>query len=160
MELLNKLTGYFANDGLVALLTFVLSVLAIVLSVLSFFSSRSANRKIIDIEKARDEKAEENEKKAILSVSPLKEPKSTGKGHNSYLAVKNSGVSEANEINIYFDGTSEHNYLRDFSHISVLGPDTTKKVSLVITMGTPRPKEVSLTWTNSDGTKGSYKTAY
>ena len=160
MEIFNKLLSYFANDGLVALLTFVLSVVAFSLSVLSYFSSRSANKKLIEIEKGRDERQAESEQKATLSILRIREPRSTGKGYNSFLAIENSGATEAKNIEIFIDGSQEHSFICNNPSLSVLGPNTIKKVPLLVTMGAPGPKEVSLSWLNSDGTAGSYNTAY
>jgi len=141
--------------------------LSILLSILSLISSRSANKKLLKIESGRDKKAEEAESKAILVAARHSEQYEQRPGMTrtrTHLEITNSGLSEATDVQIFFDNApaAEHKYFSGTisPEISTLGAGATKKLRLKITLRSPTPKEVSLLWKNKDGTTGEFRTSF
>jgi hypothetical protein len=75
------------------------------------------------------------------------------------LVLENLGMGEANEIEVVLDEVAvmEHNSVVALQgEIKQIGPQSQCHYLLSLTMGSPIPSKISVTWINESGEPGRY----
>ena len=148
----------FRDSGYAAFTTFALSAVAIALSVMSLISSRRSNRRLIQIEEARDNAARRSSKSAILRGHLVRESNSNGRSA-TVLVVDNTGDGTARNIAMLLDGepAADHRAFLRENDFEVLGPRSTKRCQLAITSHSPSPTQIQISWTDGTGESKTYE---
>lgn len=113
-------------------------------------------KRLVEIEEARDQERKKTIKKAQLSAH-IEEY-----GRNNHrLVVENAGNAEARNINLTMDGKpfDEHQAaVSGEGKISRIGAHSQATRLLALTMRCAPPFELEIAWDDDSGEKGSYQT--
>ena len=136
------------------LISLAVSILAIGISVWAYKKSAKTEKRMLEIEEAREQDRLSKQNKAFLTTRLLRE-----KG--DYLVIENKGYSEARDIKVKIDGKRllEHpNVLTKQKEILSVGATSSFRYFMTIFDQTPGPFEIEITWTDDSGEPGHYKT--
>jgi hypothetical protein len=163
---MNALLEWLSNSGAAVLVASLLSLAAIVVSLLAYFNSRKALR----IEEARERDRLAAIRKADLTACLIAEdrgPAESGvfKGIGSrntayFLQIENRGRAEARAIELRLDDSplSENTAHGDPERISYLGPGSKTRVHLPFGAEWCSSFELELSWQDDSGAPGRYRT--
>ena len=167
MSWFDNILDVFRDSRYVAFSTFVVSVTALVLSVITYISNRRLghremefNQRLIEIEEGRDKVAATRSKTAQLTAQIVQEPSLKGTGTQYFLDIKNIGEGTARNIVLLLDSkpAAEHPTWFERSEFNVLGGNSTKRFPLAPTLQTPVPSQVRIDWKDDRG-ENSYESS-
>jgi hypothetical protein len=150
---MTTLLEWLSDSGAAVLVASLLSLAALVLSVLAYLTSRKALR----IEQARERDRVAGARKAALRarikrLSP----------HDFDLLIENDGQAEAREIEVRLDGRPFREHPAAFAdqcEVGPLGPGSQARYPLKITLDGPGPPfALELTWQDDSGEPGRFRT--
>lgn len=164
---------YFAEPGVAAGYTFLVSALALFVSFLAWYSSFRSNRKINRIESDRDKKEAELSKTAAVTVAQhLYEVSNPSKpsldsGRQGSLVITNTGQAAAEGIRLYLTNPrtsrfllfqSDEGEMSDEIRPFTLGPHSSITFIYVRDVRDGFPNYVRVTWLDHRDGVHEYKT--
>ena len=149
----------FRDSGYAAFTALALSAIAIVLSLISLLSSRRSNRRLIQIEEARDNAAQTASDSAVLRGHLVRAPSANGRSTNTALIIDNTGDGTARDIVMLLDAVpaAKHGAFMSGNDFDLLGPQSSKRCSLAITSHSPTPTRIEISWTDDTGERKTYE---
>jgi hypothetical protein len=149
---MTALIEWLSNSGAAVLVASLLSLAALLLSLLAYLTSRKALR----IEEARERDRQAGARRAALRARLV------GTGLQEFLLLENSGQAEARDIEVRLDGTLFRDHpvaFKDESEFGPLGPGSEARYPIKLFHGVPSPPfELELTWRDDSGVAGRYRT--
>lgn len=159
---MNDVIGWFGDSGRAAFAAFVLSVLAISVSLVAWFTSWKTQRRQVQIEERRERERSVQKQKAALIAKVVREPGSRHPQYSSYfLAIENLGLAEARDISATLDGKDvmEHPVIAGGQQETrQLGPQSAFRYVMAPSISTPTHFAISIAWSDDSGEPGSYRT--
>lgn len=159
---MSEVFKWFGDAGNAAFVASLLSITAIIVSILAFRKSLKTQNRLVDIEEAREKDRLAEKNKANLTAKITKEElrrSSTSRIHWQYhLVVENKGLSEARDIRIWLDGkqVSDHPaFVKDQEEIFIVGPQSQFKYHIV----KPFPSGIAIAWSDDSGEVSSYRSS-
>jgi len=156
---------WFGDVGNAAFVASLLSVIAIIVSILAFRKSLKTQNRLVDIEEVREKDRLAEKNKANLTAKIIKEalPRSGSIkiDTNYYLQIENKGSSEARDVKVVLDGKPllEHpTILKNIEEITQVGPNTDFRYLLVLSMQGRPPSNIEIEWEDDSGEPGNYST--
>ncbi|HUU30088.1 MAG TPA: hypothetical protein VM123_19965 [archaeon] len=144
------------NTSIIGLL---LSLSAIAVSIWAYSKSSKTEKKLLEIEEAREEDRIKQSKKAILMAIIDHE---YHRNFTSFtLQIKNEGEAEARDVCVKLDEMPllEHPVIpKTIEEIKQIGPKSVIRYRMAITRGYRKNFEVEITWADDSGEPGFYKT--
>jgi len=161
---MKQIIEWFSKPGIANFSAFIFSLLALVVSVVALIISRKNQKRLVEIEEARERDRLRLMRKAHLTAEIVQELLTRGQrtAYQHSLRVHNTGNAEARDIAILLDGKPllEHpTILKGTNEIRQLGPRSHFRYRLVLSMQARPPSEVVITWSDNSGETGSYRTA-
>ena len=153
---MNAILDLFRDSAFVNIATLAMSIVAILLSVLSYVSGRRTNQKLVEIEQNRDSRDIEDSKTASL-VARLEH--GTNGDYQSTILIENKGEGAAREIELNIDGGTLVAHTAHFMSPApkILGPMSTTRLSFITTDGDPNPRNIKITWKDDTGGERDYE---
>jgi hypothetical protein len=163
---MKALLEWLSNSGAAVLVSSLLSIGAIILSLLAHRTSRKALR----IEEARERDRVTLSRRAVLVASIMTEDRDAvgtaarmgvGIMRWNYLVVENPGDAEAREIEVVLDGKPFRNHPvapKDHQDVRRVGEKSFFRYRLQIRHETKPPFDLELTWQDDSGEPGRYRT--
>jgi hypothetical protein len=158
MNWFNGLLRVFRDAGYAALittaLTSVISVAALIISIVSLRSSNRTSRRLIEIEEGRDRLASKQAAKAKITSMLNRQ------GSSYRLTIFNEANGEAREIRVTLDGigiVGNPAVLRGQAEKRRLGPRSSFYYNLVVSQSFPKPKTIRIEWQDDSGEAGLYE---
>jgi hypothetical protein len=136
-----------------------LSLLAIIVSVLSWVTSWKTQKRLVVIEESRERDRLRQTRKAKIRAELAREQR--GDRIPERLRIYNDGESEAREVTIKLAGKPirEHRAVIDTrSEISQVGPRSCVQYMLALTHANFPPWGIEITWIDDSGEPGIYRT--
>ena len=141
-------------------LSILVSILAVIVSVVALIRTRSISAKQLELEKITAElskkQLEQINNAEIAQTMARIDLELQSEGQNYRLYVVNVGLAEAVNVNLKID--NEYNPLlpdeyKEKFPIHILRPGKNVSLFLVDEMGAPSKYEIDLTWQNPDGSQ-------
>lgn len=164
--LMGDIAQWFAEPGrtelasfAVAIAAFLVSVVAVVMSVKTQGKQGKLQARLVEIEEARDQSLAQQARRARLRAEITSRP--GVRSPNYYLEIINDGEAVAGNVIARLEDKPimEHPAIPGFqSEITEIGPRSTARYILSITMTRTPPWRLSLTWDDESGSPGSYQT--
>lgn len=160
---MKQLIDWFRDQGIVNLLTFMISVVAVFVSLLAISASRKVNRKANEIRTrllAIEEQREAN--RMAHSRGAALQPEIRPTNRRDYrLYICNRGQAEARNVKILMDGKPllDHPVVPKGETLpDLIGPGAEISCCLAISFESPPPFEINITWEDNSGEQGFYRT--
>ena len=143
----------------------IVSIIAVIISGIAVYISWRTQKRLVDIEDAREKDRLAEKKKANLTANIEKEVLISRNGRKQtnqhFLYIENSGNSEARNIKVNLDGKPllEHStILKNTEEITQVGPNSDFRYLLVLSMQGRPPSSIEITWEDDSGEPGKYST--
>ena len=143
----------FRDSGFVNFVTFGLSAVAILLSLMSYLGGKGINKRLLEIEEKRDAKDVSESKTASIRASK------GGTKREPTIVIQNTGSGTARNIQLKFDGQAMADHPIYFMSTApeVLGPDSATELRFVASDQTPAPRIIRICWSDDTGEHGEYE---
>lgn len=162
---MNEIIEWFRDPAHSAFSAFAVSLAAVVFSFIAWFKSRKMEKKLLEIEEAREEDRLAEKQKANLTAEIItKESPRSGSikiDRKCYLQIENKGLGEARNIKLVLDNkpVMEHPGIsKPQSEVKRVGPESKFRHELAVTGGPNVPSYVEITWEDDSGELGFYGT--
>jgi hypothetical protein len=143
----------------------IVSIVAVIISGIAVYISWRTQKRLVDIEDARELDRLAEKKKAYLTAKFTKEESSRSRTsriyRKCYLEVENKGLSEARNIKLVLDNkpVMEHSgILQTQSEVKQVGSESGFRYELAVTGGPKVPSKVEISWEDDSGEPGEYST--
>jgi len=161
---MKQIIEWFSKPGIANFSASILSLLALAVSIVALVISRKNQKRLVEIEEAREHDRLRLLRKANLIAQIKREVLITRhqQSVNQYfLCVDNTGNAEARDIVILLDGKPllEHPTILDNTkEIRQVGPNSHFQYLLALNMQAHSPSDVKITWSDDSEEPGSYQT--
>ena len=149
-----NLADWFSNPGNSAFTAFVISLVSIFIAAGAMFTSWRTQKRLVEIEEAREKDRLNDMRKADLMARLVKNGR-------DLLIIENKGPAEAREISILLNDRSLSEFpafVRDQSEIHRVGPYSSFHYLMAFHVGVDLSPEITITWKDGSGVPGIYQT--
>jgi hypothetical protein len=152
-----SLANWFGNSGNSALTAFIISLVSILIAIAAMFTSWKTQKRIVEIEEAREKDRLRDMRKADLMARLVRNGRDR-------LIIENKGPAEAREISIMLNGRPLSEFpvfVGSQQEIHKVGPYSSFHYLMAFCIGldpmvyTP---EITINWTDDSGEPGAYQT--
>jgi len=152
---MREIINWFGNNSNAAFTTFIVSVVAVVISGIAFMKTKRTDKRLLEIEEKREEDRNKLAQKAQLQARIVKY------GHNSHrLLIINNGEGEARNIGLKMDAKPFDDHfasVRNDSPAKIIGPHSEATCLLHIADECAPPWKIEISWEDDSGEPGHYK---
>lgn len=171
------IADWFGDAGHAALAACVVSILALVVSVLAWVTSWRTQKRQVEIEEAREQDRVLQARKAILVARIVREQRAESRTtlefgrrdtHSSttystyfHLEIENKGMAPARDISVALDGgpLCDHpSYVPEQPEVRLVGPQSAFRYELAPSFAARLPSAISIRWSDDSGEPGKYET--
>jgi hypothetical protein len=155
---MSRLSEWFVNNWQ-AVVTSLLSVTAIVVSIVAFMKSHRTQRRLVEIEEARERDRLAERQKATLVARFHREPPTMGR--RDLLEIENTGLAAAREVTVLLEGKPILNHpvvVSPRKEITKIGPKSQIQYVLNLPSGGSRSYDVHVAWKDDSGEQREYDT--
>jgi hypothetical protein len=151
-RLMDTVFQWFAQSGHAAVVTAVLSVVALAVAIWSWRKSHRVQKRLLEIEQARETERLMHSRAARLTAKLIKEWTSDYPRYS--LEIRNHGPAEAKEICVSLDGGPIVDHAE-------LGPESSVRHLLTVTKDeTGKTHKLQVTWSDDSGQPGIFRTTF
>jgi hypothetical protein len=162
---MNRLFDWFRDSGQAAFVASLLSFGAIVVSIVALRKSQKTQKRLVEIEEARERDRVAEKQKANLTARIDTEVLTSGTRRVTqyFLCIANEGAGEARAIKVKLDGvpllkhqTTQPTVKQEIDHV---GPKSSFRYKLFTADQLRPPSEIEISWEDDSGEPGKYKTS-
>jgi hypothetical protein len=160
---MNRVFDWLRDSGRAEFLTGVLSLLAVLVSIIAFAKSHRTQKRLVEIEEAREQDRVSRSRKAHLTAKIINEepPRTaTSQVHRKrYLVIENAGPVKAKDISILLGRMSilDSGLIENPSEeICEIEPDSSFRYEFRPGLTRHNPLLVTMTWKDESGEPGTY----
>lgn len=162
---MSEVFKWFKDAGHDAFVASLLSIAAIIVSILAFKKSQKTQNRLVDIEEAREKDRLSEKQKAYLTALIAEEKLSRSVGsriyRKYYLVVENKGLSEARKIKLLLADKPalEHPAVqKPQKEVEHIGPQSSFRYEFAQGFMRELPLKAEVTWEDGSGEPGKYTT--
>jgi len=152
---MSEVFKWFNDAGHTDFIASLLSIAAIIVSILAFIKSQKTQNRLVEIEEAREQDRLAEKKKANLTAQIMRDERG-----RLILRIENKGLGEARDIRVWLDDKqiSDHPvFVKGQEEIFVVGPQSYFQYLIAITSSCPCPSGIAIAWADDSGEVGSYR---